>query len=111
MGVEVMALAKPDKIDHPVLERLEELRVRMGMSREKFANAVIGVSYPTYHRWLKGEFRKISLERLEQLEQLIERLESELSRATSASEQSQGKQKALEKLQTWLKERQSQGKD
>jgi len=37
-------------------EALEEWRERLGVSREKFAVATLGVSSSTYERWLRGSF-------------------------------------------------------
>lgn len=80
MGSEVMELGKrtADQIDHPLLKRLEDLRERMGLSRERFAVHTLDVSYPTYHRWVKGGFRNIALKTFEQLEELVTELEAEL---------------------------------
>lgn len=69
---------KPDKIEHPVLKRLEAVRERMGLSREQFAVRYVGVSYITYHRWCKGGFDRTSVGRLAELEELADWLETKL---------------------------------
>jgi hypothetical protein len=68
----------PVESDHPVLSRLEEVRIRKSMSRERFANEVIRIPYATYDHWIKGGFSKLSTERLRELEKLASQLEAEL---------------------------------
>lgn len=73
---------KPDQINHPVLERLEAVRNRLGLSREAFAYTKLGVTGMTYYRWCTGKFKKLTLERVEELEKRVEELEGELERGS-----------------------------
>ena len=41
---------------NPLLQALEERRAEMGLSQEKFAVKVLGISYSTYQRWLNKRF-------------------------------------------------------
>lgn len=39
-----------------LLKALEAWRAKLGLSREKFAVLMLGVSYSTYERWQRGHF-------------------------------------------------------
>lgn len=57
------------QVREPLLQKLEEERRRSGLSQEKFAVQVLGISYTTYQRWLHGKFNPTyqTLKRLEAL--------------------------------------------
>ena len=66
------------ELKHPLLERLEGIRKRLGYSRERFAVEKLRTSNMTYYRWLREGIDGLTLRRIQELEALADRLEAEL---------------------------------
>lgn len=56
---------------HELLDQLEAKRDSMGLSMEKFANEVLGMSYQGYWRWLNKRFNP-DLETLDKLKAIVQ---------------------------------------
>jgi len=80
-GVATLSRTELDKIGEELIQRLERIRQAKGMSKERFANAVLGISSPTYYRWVEEKLAQLPLKRVKELEELVERLERELEEA------------------------------
>lgn len=55
---------------HKLLEKLEDKRRQLGISKEKFAVKKLDISYSTYHRWLNERFNP-NLETIEQIKKVL----------------------------------------
>jgi len=76
--VAILSKVELEKIGEELIQRLERIRQAKGMSKERFANAVLGISSPTYYRWVGEKLTQLPLKRLRELERLAARLEREL---------------------------------
>ena len=66
------------KLAEELTERLERIRRVKGMSKERFANAILGVSSPTYYRWVEQKLMQLPLWKVHELQEVVGRLEREL---------------------------------
>jgi transcriptional regulator with XRE-family HTH domain len=70
MGEQVRERKPKERLNHPLLERLEAKRRELGLSQERFAVERLGIAFNTYQRWLYQRFNP-TLEMIERIERVI----------------------------------------